>query len=99
MRKNEKKWASRVGLVGLLELQWNTPCHDQLEEFLNIYHIKRETIYARLGEKGVAIDKHLITNVFKFFNNGWKEQKQVDKQTIKAMFQCIALLGVYVNKK
>jgi hypothetical protein len=32
-------------------------------------------------------------------NKGWKEQKQVDNQTTKAMFQRIALLGAYVNIK
>jgi hypothetical protein len=35
--------------------------------------------------------------VFKIFNKGWKKQKQADKQTAKAMFQCITLLGAYVN--
>jgi hypothetical protein len=48
-------------------------------EFLNIYHIKGETIYVKMGEKNVSIDKHLITNVFKISNKGWKEHKKVDK--------------------
>jgi hypothetical protein len=40
MGKDEKKWASIIGLVGLLELQWKTPHYDWLVEFLNTYQIK-----------------------------------------------------------
>jgi hypothetical protein len=29
-------------------------------------------IYVRLGENIVAIDKHLITDVFKISSTGWK---------------------------
>jgi hypothetical protein len=32
----EKRWASKVGLVGLLEIKW-TPCHDWMVEFLNTW--------------------------------------------------------------
>jgi hypothetical protein len=42
-------------------------------EFLNIYQIKGETIYAKMGEKIVAIDKHLSVDVFKISNKGWIE--------------------------
>ncbi len=57
MGKDEKKWAFKVGLVGLFGLQCGAPCHDWLMEFLNTYQIKGETIYARMGEKIVAINK------------------------------------------
>lgn len=79
MGEDEKQWVSRAGLVGLLELQWRTPHHDWLMEFLNIYQIKGETIYAKMGEKIVAIDKHLSVDVFKISNKGWIEQKQANK--------------------
>jgi hypothetical protein len=36
MGKDEKQWASKVGLVGLLDLKWKTPCNDWLVEFFNI---------------------------------------------------------------
>jgi hypothetical protein len=39
----------------------------------------------------------LIANVFKISNKSWKEQKQVDKQITKAMFQHIALLRAYLE--
>jgi hypothetical protein len=35
--------------------------------------MKGKTIYAKMGEKIVAVDKHLIANVFKISNKGWKE--------------------------
>jgi hypothetical protein len=28
LEEDEKKWASKVGLVGLFKLQWKAPCHD-----------------------------------------------------------------------
>ncbi len=31
-----------------------------------------------MGEKIVAIDKHLIVDVLKISNKGWKEQKQAN---------------------
>ncbi len=99
MGKDEQKWVSIVGLVGLFELQWRVPHHEWLVEFLNTYQIKGETIDARMRKKTTTIDKCLIVNVFKISNKGWKSQKQIDKQITKAMLQCIALLGGYVNTK
>lgn len=49
-----------------------------------------------MGEKNVAIDKHLIVDVFKISEKCWKKQ-EVDKQIGKTMLQCIALLVAYVN--
>jgi hypothetical protein len=76
MGEDEKKWASKVGLVGLLELKWITPRNEWLVEFLNTYQIQREIIFARLGEKFIIINKHLIVDMFKFSNKGWNKQKQ-----------------------
>jgi ubiquitin len=42
-----------------------------------------------MGEKIVAIDKHLITNEFKIYKKGWKEQKQVEKQIVKPFFKAL----------
>jgi hypothetical protein len=53
-----KKWALKVMLVGLFELSWRAPHHDWLVEFLNTYQIKGKTIYERLNEKIIAINKH-----------------------------------------
>ncbi len=35
MGEVEKRWATNIGLVGLLEIDWRTPHHDVLVEFLN----------------------------------------------------------------
>ncbi len=45
----------------------------------------------------ITIDVHVIKHVFKFSNISWKEKKQVDKQTLKAMLQGVVLLGAYTN--
>jgi hypothetical protein len=58
---------SRIGRIIGTIVENSTP--------LNIYQIKRETIFARLGEKSITIDKHLIANMFKISNKGWKKQK------------------------
>jgi hypothetical protein len=42
-------------------------------EFLNTYQIEGETIYARLGEETIEINKHLIADVFKISKKGWKK--------------------------
>ncbi len=80
-------------------MSWKTPCRDQLVEFFNAQQEKEDTIYARIGEKIVVIDRHVIINVFKNSNTRWKEQKCVDKQIVEAMFQGVVLLIVYINAK
>jgi hypothetical protein len=39
-------------------------------EFLNIYQIKGETMYVKMGKKIVALNKHLIVDAFKISNKG-----------------------------
>jgi hypothetical protein len=34
-RKEERAWANKVELVGMFEIEWKTPCHNILVEFLN----------------------------------------------------------------
>jgi len=34
---------------------------------------KRETIYVRIGDKVIVVDKHVIIDVFKISNIGWRE--------------------------
>ncbi len=33
--EEERNWANRASLVGLFEIEWKTPCHNILVEFLN----------------------------------------------------------------
>jgi protein involved in temperature-dependent protein secretion len=47
-------------------------------EFLNTWHKKEDTMYTRIGEKMIVVDRHVIANAFKISNIGWKENKQVE---------------------
>jgi hypothetical protein len=72
-------------LVGLFEIYWKTPCHDLLLEFFNTWQEKKETIYARIGEKFV-IEK-FPTLVRKSRN------KQINKLK-KLLFKTLLCLGL-----
>jgi hypothetical protein len=50
-----------------------------------------------IGEKVINVDRHVIINVFKISNIGWKEKKQANKQIAEAMLQGIALPNAYIN--
>jgi hypothetical protein len=75
--------ASKEGLVRLFEINWKTPHHDLLVEFLNNWkEHKREHIFAHIGEKALVIDVHTIEKVFKVDSKGRREQKHVEMNFI-----------------
>jgi len=41
-KREERTWVNRVGLVGLFEVEWKTPHHNVLVEFLNNYKLDFE---------------------------------------------------------
>jgi hypothetical protein len=43
--EKEEAWASKVGLVMFLAIEWKEPDHDALVEFLNTFVIKGSEIY------------------------------------------------------
>jgi hypothetical protein len=45
MKKGKEAWASKVGLVTSLDIEWKEPNHGSLVEFLNTFVIKRFEIY------------------------------------------------------
>jgi hypothetical protein len=45
MGEQEEAWASKVGLVTLLTIEWKEPYIDALVEFLNTFVIKKSMIY------------------------------------------------------
>jgi hypothetical protein len=45
MGEQEEAWASKVGLVTLLTIEWKEPYIDALVEFLNTFVIKESMIY------------------------------------------------------
>jgi hypothetical protein len=40
--KEEKKWANKTGLVGMFKIEWKTPHHNILVEFLNNWKLDFE---------------------------------------------------------
>jgi hypothetical protein len=68
-------------------------------DFFNIYQIKGKTLNAKMGEKTIVVNKHLIADIFKISNKGCKTQKHANKQIAGAMFQHIALPKAYVKTK
>jgi hypothetical protein len=59
----EKIWASKVGLMKLFEIKWTTPHHD-----FSTPSRTKKTIYVRIGEKVIVVNRHVITYVFKISN-------------------------------
>jgi hypothetical protein len=66
MGKIEEAWASKVGLITLMAIDWMEPDHDALVEFLNIFVIKRCGIY--FGKRNIVyvISKQLIADFLVF---------------------------------
>jgi hypothetical protein len=65
-RKEERAWANKTELVGMFEVDWKTPRHNILVEFLNNWKLDSEhkRIKVMLGEEQRIIDKHLLVEVF-----------------------------------
>ncbi len=65
-KKEEKAWANIVVLVGLFEVEWKTPFHNILVDFLNNWKLDYEDniIKVMLREKQGIINKHLLVEVF-----------------------------------
>ncbi len=70
--EEERAWANKAGLVGLFEVEWITPRHNILVEFLNNWKLdfEHKKINVMLGEEQRIIDKHLLVEVLKFCHIG-----------------------------
>jgi len=83
MHKTKRKLVSKVGLVRLFEINWKTPRHALLVEFLNNWkEHKREHIFAHIDEKALVIDVHTIEKVLEVNSKGQREQKHVEMNFI-----------------
>jgi hypothetical protein len=69
-REEEKAYANRVRLVDLFEIEYKTPHHNILVEFMNNWKLDHEhnRIKVMLGEEQRIIDKHVLAKVFKIFH-------------------------------
>jgi hypothetical protein len=54
----------------MVEIEWKTPCHNILLEFLNNWKwdLEHNRIKVMLGEEKRIIDKHVSIEVFKIFH-------------------------------
>ncbi len=60
--KEERAWVNKARLVGLFEIEWKTPCHNILVEFLNNWKLdpKHKKIKVMLGDEQRIMDKHVL---------------------------------------
>jgi hypothetical protein len=61
----EIKWANIDNLVGLFEVEWKTPHHNTLVEFLNNWKLDstHNIIKIMMAKEQKIIDRHLLTKV------------------------------------
>jgi hypothetical protein len=60
--EEERKWVNRTSLVGLFEIEWKTPHHNILIEFLNNYKLDYEhnIFKVMITKEQRIIDRHLL---------------------------------------
>jgi hypothetical protein len=87
MGEQEEAWASKVGLVTLLTIEWKEPYFDALVEFLNTFVIKESMIY--FGKKNIVYvsNKHLIANAFGVCKSGYVESPNGHVTIEKLLFK------------
>ncbi len=71
--RKKKVWASKVGLVMLLVIEWTELDHDALLEFFSTFVIKGSKVY--FGRKNIVyvINKQLIVDAFGVYQSGYIE--------------------------
>jgi hypothetical protein len=79
--RNERIWASKVGLVGLFEVEWVVPRHELLMDFLKTWKYNKHLnqITKRVTNKGLVIDTHMILQIFKISPSDMIEGKQYNR--------------------
>ncbi len=99
MGKKKKVWATKVGLVTLLAIEWKEPNHDALVKILNTFVIKGSEIY--FGKKSIVyvISKQLIAHAFSAYQNGYIDDSngQVTKTLIKELLFKHDIKSPYIN--
>jgi hypothetical protein len=65
--EEEKAYPNKVTLVDLFKIEYKTPHHDILVEFMKNWKLdpKHNKIKVMLGEEHRIIDKHVLAEVFK----------------------------------
>ncbi len=83
--KGIKTWANKARLVGLFKIEWKTPHHNILVEFLNNCKLDHEhnKIKVMLGDEERIIDKHVLVEVFRICHTIETEEDQVEMSDVK----------------
>jgi hypothetical protein len=70
--EEEKKWLNKANLVSLPKVEWKTPHHNILVEFLNNWKLTFEhnKIKVMTVEEQKIINRHLLVEVFKICHIG-----------------------------
>ncbi len=87
----KKDWASKIGLVTLLLMEWQAPMPNVMLEFMNMFMIKGVDIYFGHKDKVYVINKQLIVDVFGVCVKGYVEELkgQVSKSiAIQTIYSC-----------
>jgi hypothetical protein len=71
-------------LVGLFKVEWKTPHHNILVEFLNNLNLdfEHKKITVIMAGEQIIIDKHLLVEVFKICHIGEKEADKVEMSNV-----------------
>ncbi len=90
---------NRAGLVGLFEVEWKTPHHNILVEFLNNSKLDFEhnRIKIMVGEKQRIIDKHLLAKIFKIYHTRKRRANRAEISDARVTFTNIVdkVLDIY----
>ncbi len=65
--EGEKTWLNKANLVGLFKVEWKTPCHNILVEFLNNWKLDFEhnKIKVMMVKEQKIINRRLLVKVLK----------------------------------
>lgn len=83
MVEGEEAWATKIGLVTLLNIEWKELDHGSLVEFVYTFVIKGFDIYFEREHIVYLISKHIMTNAFRVCLIGYIEDPNlgIDEQT------------------
>ncbi len=83
---------NRVGLVGLFEVEWRTPRHVILVEFLNNWKLDYEhnRIKVMMAEEQKIINRHLLAKVLKVYHTSETKVDQAKMSNVRVALTDIA---------
>ncbi len=83
-REEERPQANKAGLVGIIEIEWKTPRHNILVDFLKNWKLDPEhnKIKVLLGDEHRIIYKHVLVEVLKYAIQERQRQKQTKQKCL-----------------